>query len=95
MIWITIVIILSTLVGIFAERRWPDRAGIGSRKSLLILLYVVLPPVIFDCGAPAEVATPGGRGHDLLLDPVEYDLPRLPNGPDSDGRSSAQPGGDL
>ena len=67
MIWITIVIILSTLVGIFAERRWPDRAGIGSRKSLLILLYVVLPPVIFENLAHADFELGAGIGLALGL----------------------------
>lgn len=40
-------ILLSTAAGIWAERRWPDRAGPASRRSLLWVLYLVLPPVTF------------------------------------------------
>ncbi|MFA9400026.1 MAG: AEC family transporter [Acidobacteriota bacterium] len=47
MIWITLTIIASVLIGIYAERRWPSLAGPGSRRSLTILLYFVIPPIIF------------------------------------------------
>jgi predicted permease len=47
MIWIAAAIAVSVLVGYRAERLWPDRAGPGSRRSLTLLLYFVLPPVIF------------------------------------------------
>ena len=47
MIWIAAAILASTVVGLLAERRWPDRAGSGSRRSLVILLYFVLPPIVF------------------------------------------------
>jgi len=40
-------ILLSGAAGVAAERRWPDRAGPGSRKSLLWVLYFVLPPTTF------------------------------------------------
>lgn len=47
MIWIVATIIVATLVGVWSERRWPDVAGPGSRKSLTVLLYGVIPPIIF------------------------------------------------
>ncbi|MCB0828703.1 MAG: hypothetical protein KDB62_07850 [Solirubrobacterales bacterium] len=47
MIWITLAIIASVLAGIYAERRWPALAGPGSRRSLTVLLYFVIPPIIF------------------------------------------------
>jgi len=40
-------ILVSGAAGVAAERRWPDRAGPGSRKSLLWVLYVILPPTTF------------------------------------------------
>jgi predicted permease len=40
-------ILASGAAGVYAERRWPDRAGPGSRKSLLWVLYLVLPPTTF------------------------------------------------
>ena len=40
-------ILLSVGAGVLAERRWPDRAGSASRRSLLLVLYFVLPPVTF------------------------------------------------
>jgi len=40
-------IALSIAAGIAAERRWPERSGRASRRSLLIVLYVVLPPTTF------------------------------------------------
>jgi predicted permease len=40
-------ILASGAAGVYAERRWPDRAGPGSRRSLLWVLYVVLPPTTF------------------------------------------------
>ncbi len=40
-------IIGATGVGIWAELRFGGRAGIASRRALLFVLYVVLPPVVF------------------------------------------------
>ena len=40
-------ILLSAAGGIWAERRYPQRALDTSRRSLLIVLYVVLPPTTF------------------------------------------------
>ena len=47
MLLIVAAIALSTAAGVAAERRWPDRAGPGSRESLLLVLYVILPPTTF------------------------------------------------
>ena len=47
MIPIIAAILVSGAAGVAAERRWPDRAGPGSRKSLLWVLYVILPPTTF------------------------------------------------
>ncbi len=40
-------ILASTAGGIWAERRYPQRAANASRRALLIVLYVVLPPTTF------------------------------------------------
>ena len=47
MLAIVAAILLSTAAGVAAERRWPDRAGPRSRSSLLVVLYVILPPTTF------------------------------------------------
>jgi predicted permease len=40
-------IVLASAAGIAAERRWPERTGHGSRRALVWILYLVLPPVTF------------------------------------------------
>lgn len=47
MLLIVAAILVSSASGIWAERRWPDRAGPGSRRAMLFVLYVVLPPTTF------------------------------------------------
>ena len=47
MILIIAAIVAATGAGVAAERRWPERAGHDSRRALLWILYVVLPPVTF------------------------------------------------
>jgi predicted permease len=64
-IWIAAAILASTVVGLLAERRWPDRAGSGSRRSLVILLYFVLPPIVFV--NLAETDFDAGLGVGLVL----------------------------
>lgn len=61
-------IVLSTAAGIWAEHRYPDRAGPGSRRSLLWVLYVVLPPVTFFNLAKVDFDTnvAGGIGLGLV-----------------------------
>jgi len=47
MILIIAAIVVAVAAGIAAERRWPERAGHDSRRALLWILYLVLPPVTF------------------------------------------------
>ena len=47
MILIIAAIVVATAAGIGAERRWPERAGDDSRRALVWILYLVLPPVTF------------------------------------------------
>jgi len=47
LILIIAAIVVATAAGIGAERRWPERAGHDSRRALLWILYLVLPPVTF------------------------------------------------
>jgi predicted permease len=66
-IWILLAIVASTLVGIWAERRWPDRAGHGSRQAMMILLYVFLPLIIFINLAKADLTVGAAVGLGLGL----------------------------
>jgi malate permease and related proteins len=47
MAFIVAAIIASTGAGVWAARRIGGRAGVASRRALLFVLYVVLPPVTF------------------------------------------------
>jgi len=47
LILIIAAIVVASYAGIAAERRWPERAGHDSRRALLWILYLVLPPVTF------------------------------------------------
>jgi predicted permease len=47
MIAITLAIVVATWAGMVAEHRRPGVAGHGSRRALTVVLYTVLPPVIF------------------------------------------------
>ena len=47
MIPIIVAIAVSTSAGIAAKRRYPERAITLSRRSLLFVLYVILPPTTF------------------------------------------------
>jgi predicted permease len=47
MLAIVAAIIAATGAGIWAERRYTDRAGVASRRALLFVLYFVLPPTTF------------------------------------------------
>lgn len=40
-------IIGATGIGIWAELRYGGRAGVASRRALLVVLYVLLPPIVF------------------------------------------------
>ena len=43
----TAAIVVAVGVGVASERRWPLAAGHAARQALLLILYVLLPPVIF------------------------------------------------
>jgi malate permease and related proteins len=47
MVAIVAAIIAATGAGIWAERRYGARAGLGARRSLLFVLYFILPPTTF------------------------------------------------
>lgn len=47
MLLIILAIVVATAAGVGAERRFPEQAGQLSRRSLLWVLYLVLPPVTF------------------------------------------------
>jgi predicted permease len=47
MLAVVLAIVVSSAGGVWAERRWGGRAGVFTRRALLFVLYVVLPPVTF------------------------------------------------
>jgi predicted permease len=53
----TAAIVVSVGIGVWSERRWPRGAANAARKALLLVLYVLLPPVIFFNLAKAEIDT--------------------------------------
>jgi predicted permease len=55
-------IVASTAAGIWAERRWESRALDASRRALLVVLYVVLPPATFFIIAAADIDVDSGLG---------------------------------
>jgi predicted permease len=55
-------IILATVAGAWAEHRYGGRAGIAARRALLLVLYVVLPPVTFFNLARVEFDADVGLG---------------------------------
>jgi predicted permease len=67
LIWILLTIVVATTVGIYSERRWPEQAGIGSRRGLLLILYFVLPPIVFFNLVHLEVDFAAGAGIALGL----------------------------
>lgn len=67
MLLIVLAIAVSTGVGILAEHRYGGRAGIFSRRALLIVLYVVLPPVTFFNLVDAELGADAGIGIGFAL----------------------------
>ena len=62
MVWILLAIVVSVAAGILGERRWPDKAGTGSRRGLLLILYFVLPPIVFFNLVHVELSFGGGAG---------------------------------
>jgi predicted permease len=63
----TLAIVVAVAVGVWSERRWPLGAANAARKALLILLYVLLPPVIFFNLAKAEIDLSHAVGIGLAL----------------------------
>jgi hypothetical protein len=54
-------------VGVWAERRWPLGAANAARQALLLILYVLLPPVIFFNLASADIDLDHGVGLGLAI----------------------------
>jgi malate permease and related proteins len=53
---------IAVAIGVWAERRWPRGAGIAARRSLMLMLYVLVPPVIFFNLAASEIDVDHGVG---------------------------------
>jgi len=62
MLAVVLAIVVSTAAGVWAERRWGEGAGVASRRSLLFVLYVVLPPTTFFNLAAADIDADLGLG---------------------------------
>lgn len=60
-------IVIAVLVGIGSEHRWPQGAANAARKALTLLLYVLMPPVIFFNVARADVDLDHGVGLGLAM----------------------------
>ena len=67
MVAVTLAIVLSVAAGVWAERRWGGRAGIASRRGLMFVLYVVLPPTTFFNLAAADIDADIGVGVVLAI----------------------------
>ena len=55
-------ILVATAVGAWAEGRYGGRAGVAARRSLLFVLYVVLPPATFFNLVRADLGADAGIG---------------------------------
>lgn len=58
----TAAIVVAVAIGVGAERRWPAGAARAARRSLTLLLYVLLPPVIFFNIAASSIDVGHGVG---------------------------------
>jgi predicted permease len=67
MLAVVLATVVSTAIGVWAERRWGGRAGAASRRSLLFVLYVVLPPTTFFNLAAADLDADAGIGIALAI----------------------------
>ncbi len=63
----TLAIVVAVAVGVWSEKRWPLGAANAARKALLVLLYALLPPVIFFNLARAEIDLSHAVGIGLAL----------------------------
>ncbi len=62
-VWLIVAtVIAATSGGVWAERRWGERAGRGTRRALKLVLYGVLPPAVFFNIAHAELNADVGIG---------------------------------
>jgi predicted permease len=61
------VIVVAVSIGVSSERRWPLGAGLAARRALVLILYVLLPPVIFFNLAASEIDLSHGIGLGLGL----------------------------
>lgn len=57
----------ATGVGVWSERRWPQGAAEAARKGLVLILYFLLPPVIFFNLASADIDLDHGVGLGLAI----------------------------
>lgn len=60
-------IVASTGVGVWSEHRWPRSAVAAARQALLLMLYVILPPIYFLNLAAAHIDLDEGFGILLAL----------------------------
>src|SRR5829696_1262966 len=60
-------ILVSVVAGVWAERRRPDAAATAARQILVLMLYVLIPPIIFFNLAAAEIDVDHGVGIGLGL----------------------------
>jgi predicted permease len=58
----TVLIVLGAGTGVWSERHYPEAAVAAARKSLLIILYALVPVVIFFNLASASVSLDNGLG---------------------------------
>jgi predicted permease len=63
----TFAIVVAVAVGVWSEVHWPQGAANAARKALLVLLYALLPPVIFFNLARAEIDLSHAVGIGLAL----------------------------
>jgi predicted permease len=63
----TVLILLGAGTGVWSERRYPEAAVAAARKSLLVILYVLVPVVIFFNLASASISLDNGLGIALAL----------------------------
>ncbi len=70
-----VAIAAGTAIGVWSERRWPQGAALAARRALVLMLYVLLPPVIFFNLAAAEIDVAHGIG--LVLGLIACSLTSL------------------
>jgi len=63
----TVLIVLGAGTGVWSERRYPEAAVAAARKSLLVILYALVPIVIFFNLASASISLDNGLGIAIAL----------------------------